>query len=157
MSRHAHPAAHVEFDLERLFSYRLAVLSNRINLAISRDYHRRFGLAITEWRVMSMLGRKAGMSAGEVAAHTALDKVAVSRAVAHLLERGLIQREIHDDDRRRSVLGLTEAGVKVHDEVAPLVMDYHKRLFASFSQEDRDTLEKLIDKLGEEGLPGIQE
>lgn len=154
----AQPAsAHVEFDLERLFSYRLAVLSNRINLAISRDYHRRFGLAITEWRVMSTLGRKAGMSAGEVAAHTALDKVAVSRAVAHLLERGLIQREIHDDDRRRSVLGLTDAGAKVHDEVAPLVLDYHKRMFETFGKEERDTLEKLIDKLSVEGLPRIQE
>ena len=90
MSEPANPAVHADFDLDRLFSYRLSVLSNRISGAISREYHRRFGLAITEWRVMAVLGRFPGLSAGEVAARTAMDKVAVSRAVARLLERALI-------------------------------------------------------------------
>ena len=99
MSQPASPVIHADFDLDRLFSYRLSVLSNRISGAISREYHRRFGLAITEWRVMAVLGRFPGLSAGEVAARTAMDKVAVSRAVARLLERALIQRETHGDDR----------------------------------------------------------
>jgi DNA-binding MarR family transcriptional regulator len=45
--------------------------------------------------------------ANAVAERTAMDKVAVSRAVAHLLERGLLTREMHGDDRRRSVLTLS--------------------------------------------------
>lgn len=154
---HASPAAtHVDFDLERLFSYRLSVLSNRISSAISREYHRRFGLAITEWRVMAVLGRFPGLSAGEVSARTAMDKVAVSRAVARLLERGLIQREIHDDDRRRSVLALSEAGGRVYDEVAPMVMEYHARMFESFTEEERLLLDRLIDKLADEGATQIE-
>ena len=128
MSQPASPAIHADFDLDRLFSYRLSVLSNRISGAISREYHRRFGLAITEWRVMAVLGRFPGLSAGEVAARTAMDKVAVSRAVARLLERALIQREIHGDDRRRSVLALTDEGFRVYDEVAPMVIEYHQRM-----------------------------
>ena len=71
MSEPANPVVHADFDLDRLFSYRLSVLSNRISGAISREYHRRFGLAITEWRVMAVLGRFPGLSAGEVAARTA--------------------------------------------------------------------------------------
>jgi DNA-binding MarR family transcriptional regulator len=152
----AHPAVHADFDLDRLFSYRLSVLSNRISSAISREYHRRFGLAITEWRVMAVLGRFPGLSAGEVSARTAMDKVAVSRAVARLLERTLIQREIHDDDRRRSVLALTAEGVRVYDEVAPMVMEYHQRLFANFTDEERATLGQLIDKLASEGVKRIE-
>ena len=85
----------VEFDLERLLPYRLSVLSNRVSNAISSEYQRRFGLAITEWRVMAVLGRYPGLSAREVTERTAMDKVAVSRAVARLLERGFIQRETH--------------------------------------------------------------
>ncbi len=159
MSQPANPAdasGHADFDLDRLFSYRLSVLSNRISGAISREYHRRFGLAITEWRVMAVLGRFPGLSAGEVAARTAMDKVAVSRAVARLLERALIQREIHGDDRRRSVLALTDEGFRVYDEVAPLVMDYHTRLLESFSEEERALLDRLIDRLADEGVKRIE-
>lgn len=153
----ASPAVHADFDLDRLFSYRLSVLSNRISGAISREYHRRFGLAITEWRVMAVLGRFPGLSAGEVSSRTAMDKVAVSRAVARLLERALIQREIHGDDRRRSVLALSDEGYRVYDEVAPMVMEYHQRLLESFSDDERALLDRLIDKLSSEGVKRIEE
>ena len=152
MSQPASPAIHADFDLDRLFSYRLSVLSNRISSAISREYHRRFGLAITEWRVMAVLGRFPGLSAGEVANRTAMDKVAVSRAVARLLERALIQREIHGDDRRRSVLTLTEAGHSVYDEVAPMALACERRLLDPLSEDERVLLARLIDKLAGEGM-----
>ena len=147
---------HEILDLERLVPYRLSVLSNKVSSAIAGEYHRRFGLAITEWRVMAVLGRFPGLSAREVTERTAMDKVAVSRAVARLLERELLRRETHGDDRRRSVLTLTEAGHSVYDEVAPLVMDYHDRLFATFSEEERAQLDRLLDKLASEGVKRIE-
>ena len=60
-----------------------------------------------------------------------MDKVAVSRAVARLLERGLLQREIHGDDRRRSVLRSVGAGYRIYDEVAPLALAYERRLLGA--------------------------
>lgn len=152
MSEPANPVVHADFDLDRLFSYRLSVLSNRISGAISREYHRRFGLAITEWRVMAVLGRFPGLSAGEVAARTAMDKVAVSRAVARLLERALIQREIHGDDRRRSVLALSAAGFEVYETVAPMVMEITRKLMSVLTEEEEQVLERLITRLADAGL-----
>ena len=152
MSQPANPVVHADFDLDRLFSYRLSVLSNRISGAISREYHRRFGLAITEWRVMAVLGRFPGLSAGEVAARTAMDKVAVSRAVARLLERALIQREIHGDDRRRSVLELLPAGFAVYEVVAPMVLESERRLLDALTEEERTALDRLITRLETAGL-----
>ena len=114
--------AHAELDLEHFLPYRLSVLSNRISSAIAREYSQRFALTVTEWRVMAVLGRYPGLSASKVAQRTAMDKVAVSRAVARLLESGRIEREFDDDDRRRSVLRLSAAGYAVHEEVAPLAL-----------------------------------
>jgi DNA-binding MarR family transcriptional regulator len=105
---------------------------------------------------MAVLGRFPGLSAGEVAARTAMDKVAVSRAVARLLERALIQREIHGDDRRRSVLALTDEGFRVYDEVAPMVIEYHQRMLEPLTEEERAMLDRLIDKLAGEGVPRIE-
>ena len=145
------------FDLERLVPYRLSVLSNRISGAIAGEYHRRYGLAITEWRVMAVLGRFPGLSAREVTERTAMDKVAVSRAVARLLERSLVKREIHGDDRRRSVLTLSADGLRVHNEVAPMVLECERQLLSPLSEEERAQLDRLIEKLGTAGLKRMHE
>lgn len=142
-----HP--HAVLELERFLPYRLSVLSNRISQTIAHLYDQRFGLAITEWRIMAVLGRFSGLSAGEVAERTAMDKVAVSRAVAKLLERGLIMRETHGDDRRRSVLALSEVGYSVYDEVAPMTLECERRLLSGFSPEEREQISLLIDKLSD--------
>ena len=147
---------HATLELEHFLPYRLSVLSNRVSETISGYYRQRFGLAVTEWRTMAVLGRYQGLSAGEVAERTAMDKVAVSRAVARLLQRGFIQREIHGDDRRRSVLALTDEGFRVYDEVAPMVIEYHQRMLEPLTEEERTMLDRLIDKLAGEGVRRIE-
>ena len=79
------PKPHAELRLERFLPYRLSVLSNRVSQDIARLYSARFNLSITEWRVMAVLGHERGLSANTVAERTAMDKVAVSRAVSALM------------------------------------------------------------------------
>ena len=112
---------HTPLELERFLPYRLSILSNRVSQAIAREYQQRFNLSMTEWRVMAVLARfnGDGMSAREVAERTAMDKVAVSRALARLTTAGRVSRSTHDGDKRRSVLRLTAKGWKIHDTVAP--------------------------------------
>lgn len=147
---------HAVLELERFLPYRLSVLSNRVSQTIADTYVERFGLAVTEWRVIAVLGRYPDLSANAVAERTAMDKVAVSRAVARLLARGLLQRETHGDDRRRSVLALSEAGYRIYDEVAPLALECERRLLAHLSTEEHATLDALIDRLMDEGLPHLE-
>ncbi|MEP6634605.1 MAG: MarR family winged helix-turn-helix transcriptional regulator, partial [Luteimonas sp.] len=128
--------------------YRLSVLSNRVSQTIANAYAERFGIGITEWRVIAVLGRYPGLSANDVAERTAMDKVAVSRALARLLERGLLRREAHGDDRRRSVLELSDAGYRVYDEVVPLALEYERGLLAPLDAEEREQLDRLLHKLG---------
>ena len=134
-------------QLERFLPYRLSVLSNRLSTAIAQVYSQRFGLAITEWRVIAVLERFPGLSANEVAQRTAMDKVAVSRAVSRLLEGGRLEREIHDGDRRRSVLRLSAEGRRIHREVAPLALAFEQRLLRGMSTNERDLLFGLLDRL----------
>jgi len=146
MSLNPHAAT---LDLEHFLPYRLSVLSNRVSGAIARVYSERFALGVTEWRVMAVLGRYPDLSAGEVAQRTAMDKVAVSRAVAGLVEAGRVERETHDDDRRRSVLRLSPAGRAIHDEVAPLALGFERRLLDGMAADEREALFRLLDRLDE--------
>jgi len=140
---------HAQLDLEHFLPYRLSVLSNRVSGTIARIYTERFQLSITEWRVMAVLGRYPGLSANEVAQRTAMDKVAVSRAVARLLDAGRLDREIHGDDRRRSVLKLSEGGYRIYDEVAPLALEFERRLLDGIDDQERAVLFRLLDRLDE--------
>ena len=148
---------HAALDLDRFLPYRLSVLSNRISQAIAKLYQARFGFGITEWRVIAVLGRYPALSANTVAERTAMDKVAVSRAVAHLLERGLLTREMHGDDRRRSVLTLSEAGYTIYDEIVPLALGREQLALATLDPQEREQFERILEKLAKEGLPAMLE
>lgn len=134
-------------ELDRFLPYRLSVLSNRVSRAIARVYSDRFGLGVTEWRVMAVLGQFAGLSAGEVAERTAMDKVAVSRALARMAERGWLRRDTDDDDRRRSVLALSEAGREVHGQIVPLALAFERRLLEGMDAGEQGLLFRLLDRL----------
>ncbi|HET6603132.1 MAG TPA: MarR family winged helix-turn-helix transcriptional regulator [Xanthomonadaceae bacterium] len=147
---------HAELELERFLPYRLSVLSNTISQAIARIYAERFELGVTEWRVMAVLGRYPGLSANQVAERTAMDKVAVSRAVARLLQAGRVECERHGDDRRRSVLRLSEAGYAVYDQIVPLALDHERRLLAGFSDQEQKALDRILRKLAQAELQGLE-
>lgn len=140
---------HLPLELEHFLPYRLSVLSNTISQGIAREYHSRFGLSITDWRAMAVLARydRDGLSARQVAERTAMDKVAISRAVSKLVARGLVSRKLHQDDRRRSVLALTPEGWNIHDQVAPLARRYEREVLQKLNSEEHACLNQILDKL----------
>ena len=140
---------HPILELQRFLPYRLSVLSNRTSDAIAREYSQRFALSVTDWRVMAVLGRYPNLSANQVAQRTAMDKVAVSRAVAKLLEAGRLERDFDDDDRRRSVLRLSPDGLAVYDQIVPLALGFENLILADMSDTERDLLFRLLDRLDE--------
>ena len=136
-----------ELILEDFLPYRLSVLSHTISTTIAKVYDKRFGLSIPEWRVIAILGRFPGLSAVEVADRTMMDKVAVSRAVTKLIRNGRIDRQFADADRRRSILNLTEAGRRVHDEIAPLALAFEAELLQDIGAEDLSAFNLVIERL----------
>jgi DNA-binding MarR family transcriptional regulator len=136
-------------ELERFLPYRLSVLANVVSSAIAAAYEERFGLSIPEWRVIAVLSRYPGLSAREVAQKSRMDAVAVSRAVNRLLRAGRLRRAIATDDRRRSVLQVSEAGAAVYREVAPLALEFERALLESISPTEGAQFDRLLDVLTE--------
>ncbi len=147
---------HTPLELERFLPYRLSILSNRMSQAIAREYQQRFDLSMTEWRVIAVLARLDGepVSAREVAAYTAMDKVAISRALSRLVAAGRVARRTDDGDKRRAMLRLTAKGWKIHDSVAPRARAHERAVLALLNGEERRTLERILDKLLEDRETG---
>lgn len=134
-------------ELEKFLPYRLSVLAQLISESLHDLYARPYGLSVTQWRVMAALGRFAPLTASEVGQRIVMDKVAVSRALAGLIKRGLVERSADLDDRRRASLNLTRKGRAMHADIVPLALKYEAELYQALSAEERQTLNGLCDRL----------
>lgn len=134
-------------QLDRFLPYRLSILTNLVSSAIAGAYSQRFGLSIPEWRVMAVLAQQSDLSAAQVAERTAMDKVAVSRAVSRLLIQGRLERRMATADRRKSMLSLSNEGRNIYAEVVPVALRLEQSLLAVLAEADRQALERILDTL----------
>jgi DNA-binding MarR family transcriptional regulator len=139
--------------LERFLPFKLSVASNRVSQRIAATYEEGFGLSMTAWRVMAVLGERPGESARNVAALTALDKVAVSRAVRILDELGYLVREASPLDGRQSRLSLSAAGQKAYREIIPKAIALEDEINARLTRKEKEVLDQVLDRLMTLGAP----
>jgi DNA-binding MarR family transcriptional regulator len=134
-------------ELEKFLPYRLSVLAQLVSESLHDLYAGPFDLTVTQWRVTAALGRFAPLTASEVGARIVMDKVAVSRAVAGLMKRGLIERATDKVDRRRASLKLSTKGRAMHARIVPIALDYEAHLYEALSVEERRAFDALSDRL----------
>jgi DNA-binding MarR family transcriptional regulator len=134
-------------ELEKFLPYRLSILAQLVSESLHDLYAQPFGLSVTQWRVMAALGRFAPLTASEVGQRIVMDKVAVSRAVAGLLKRQLIERATDRHDRRRASLNLSPQGRALHARIVPLALGYEARLCEALTAEERQTFNTLYERL----------
>ena len=137
----------IALDFARFLPYRLSVLANTVSQDIASEYEQRFDLTVTQWRVMAILGRHDDLAARDVALRTAMDKVAVSRALTGLLQRKLVSRKVAASDRRASRLRLTAAGRRIHDRIVPLALEHERRLLERLDADEQSWLRRILDRL----------
>lgn len=136
------------FELENFLPYRLSVLTNTISQGIAAAYRDRFDINTTEWRILAVLGRYPGLTASDVVERTAMDKVAISRAVKSMEKKKLLERIPDEKDRRRNRLTLTPGkGQQILAEIIPQAREFELQLLGSLSRSDRQSLNRIIEAL----------
>ena len=141
------PSSLQALELEKFLPYRLSVLAQLVSESLHDLYAGPFDLTVTQWRVMAALGRFAPLTASQVSKRIVMDKVAVSRAVAGLMKRGLIERATDRRDRRRASLRLSARGRAMHGRIVPLALAYEARLCRALSADERRNFDGLADRL----------
>ncbi|EAQ29234.1 transcriptional regulator, MarR family protein [Erythrobacter sp. NAP1] len=140
-----------EYQLSAFLPYQLSIASNAVSALISERYRKRFGLKVTEWRVMAVLGdaglRGEFLTQRDLTEATLMDKVAVNRACKVLEERGLIARATNKSDGRSHLLELTEEGQGIHREVMPLAKATELELLEGLSPEEESALRSMLERV----------
>jgi DNA-binding MarR family transcriptional regulator len=76
-----------------------------------------FELSIEQWRVMSALHEEPGQPMTTLAENAVLPPASLTRHVDKLVERGLVLRRIHREDKRRVVAALSPVGLTVSHRI----------------------------------------
>jgi DNA-binding MarR family transcriptional regulator len=134
-------------DLDKFLPYRLSVLAQLVSESLHDLYAGPHGLSVTQWRVMAALGQHPRLTASEVGRRIVMDKVAVSRAVAGLTKRGLVERATDRSDRRRASLKLSVQGRAMHRQIVPVALAYEERLYRAYDTAERQAFDALSDRL----------
>ncbi|RBP03097.1 DNA-binding MarR family transcriptional regulator [Roseiarcus fermentans] len=131
-------------DMDAFIPAALTNLAQKITATASATYRPRFGVGITDWRVIALLAAEPWIAPVQICESTGLDKAAVSRALRDLLAEGLIEARAGDSNRRRVPVALTAKGLAVHDRIVGLALERQERLLEGFSAEERAQLRDFI-------------
>jgi DNA-binding MarR family transcriptional regulator len=136
-----------KLELESFLPYRLNVLATVVSHGLSRIYTKRYGFGIPEWRVMATVGQFGAMTAKEIGAHSHMHKTKVSRAVANLTKRKLLQRKVNRQDLREAFLSLTAQGTAIYDDLVPVAQSFAAELAGSLTPAEVAEFDALLAKL----------
>ena len=79
-------------DLRRFTPAAITNLAQKISATASAEYRPRFGVGVTDWRIMALLGAEPWLAPVQIAEATGLDKAAVAARCKACVMRDLSSR-----------------------------------------------------------------
>lgn len=143
------PRLEEQFDLERVFNFRLWKLATLASAPVIRLCEGRYGVSRREWRLLALLSRHGEMAPSDLSEHIGVDRARASRAISSLADKGLVERRALPGDRRQARVGLTAAGKRLADEIHPQIAEINNRVLAALSPELHERFDEALALLTE--------
>lgn len=140
-----------QIDLNSFMPYRIVMLGHEVSKVLSTAYVDE-GLTTAEWRVLAAVGQADMMAARDVVALTPMDKMAVSRAVASLEEKNLVERQADVSDRRVLMLLLSPNGRTLYNIIAARALSIEAGLLATLDAGELKMFRTIIEKLEQRSI-----
>jgi DNA-binding MarR family transcriptional regulator len=117
--------------------------------ALEDELFGRFGLTAQQYNALRILRAAYPAKVPTLALATRLVSRApdITRLLDKLHDRGLIDRERPAANRRTVMVGITEAGLAMIEEIDPHVRDCHVRQLGHLADDEMTTLVKLLNKV----------
>jgi DNA-binding MarR family transcriptional regulator len=106
---------------------------------------REHGLTPSQYNAMRIMrGEGDPMPCLEVANRMIQVAPAITRVVDQLVDRGLIEKQQSNEDRRVFLVGLTTAGTRLLKKLDAPILALHKSLLGHVSNADLETLNRIL-------------
>ena len=126
-------------DLGRLVSYLRSNLVTHLDNALEDKE-----LTSAQYIVVVLLARGKVNTLAELCEHMVYDRGAMSRLLSRLEDKGLVAKKQSVEDRRSTLLCLTEKGQQLYPEILPTVNDIYRKSLTGFSDDEQKQLASLL-------------
>lgn len=141
------PAGRLRLDLPNFVPYRITTLAALVRRELANIYRDDPGLNEPEWKVMTTLAHFGPLPSGEIGQYVTLDRVAVSRALARLIDLGLAKRTENLADQRMFTVDLTPRAARIYDRMTAQALEIEETIIATLDQDEVRDLLRLLDKV----------
>jgi DNA-binding MarR family transcriptional regulator len=130
---------------------------------LSGEYVRRSGLTHAQFDIIATLGNTPGMSYKDLGDKTLITKGTLTGVIERLEQKGLVERQRNDCDKRSFFVRLTPEGERTFCTVFPEVISQSGKVFKDYTEEDFAKLEKTLSELknvimaGQAGSPSTRD
>ena len=129
---------------EYFIPHRVQMLARMIDRETGRELQAKFNLSVADWRVLGLTNTFGSASAAEICNAFEIDRAEVSRAVARLIEVGLIERDEDPHHRSKKRISPTEKGKAIFEQAVKLRRAYFEKIMQDLSAEDIKTLDQAL-------------
>lgn len=134
-------------DTDRYLPFLIVSISNNLYRSASKYYQTRFGIGVTEWRVLTALAAAPNSTANHLCEIGELDKAAASRSLKVLESSGHVAIARHKSDARKRIVTFTLAGRSLYEEIMAVAKNRQARVAAGFTAEETDMLIALLNRV----------
>lgn len=134
-------------DIETFLSYRLSIVSRLINRRSTRYFTEHHGLTLAEWRALAQITAGRATNVQAISSRTCSDKGQISRAIAALLDKGLVSALPDPADRRTIQFEPTAAGRAIHDEIMPMRAEENAMITDLMSAGELALFHDILDRI----------
>lgn len=137
-----------EHVLELRLWLRLLATANLIEVEVRQRLRERFATTLPRFDLLAQLERaEEGLLLGELSRRMMVSNGNVTGLVERLVQSGLIERSVPEDDRRAVRVRLSVKGRRVFAEMAAAHSDWIAELFAELSEAEQHALLSRLGRL----------
>ncbi len=129
----------MHFEKIQLFRKVLRTFERDVVIRQKRD-DRTGGLSVVQCHTVINLGDAGTATIGQMAERMGVDKSTLSRTMDGLVEKKLVTRTPHPEDRRSLLVSLTLKGQQICDQLNRVNNDYIKRVFSRIPETEHEAV-----------------
>jgi len=132
----------------RAYFFKIDTTIKKIRNALQKRFaDAGFDLTVDQWVVIDHLHRNPGIAQSTLAELTTKDAPTVTRIIDLLAKKGLAERRMADDDRRKFLVFLTTDGEMLYEQMLPDVVEIRRQGWGSLSDDDYQHFVRIMDEI----------
>lgn len=134
------------FEFRQFPFYWIVRVSNAYMMKMEKSL-KKLNINSTSWRILLILREQGALSVTDIAAHAVVKMPTITKSTYKLQTEDLVQIKTSDNDRRVSIVVLTEKGSKAVSDIINNTKKTFEHIYDGLSSNEIEQLNEVLQKL----------